>query len=176
MSLVILTSAVLPILIPLVSPKSYAKLHTVPSLLGLARRGVSLAGIDLPLVTLIEETRVLREHPDAANGHAATNAAVHGSQTGWWGSVTSAFGWGAEAQQDQSDWGVKTESDAASIAKIDKAVVPFWSQDIDDILGSDSRLPRALRDITAVILRYCTDTEGVFRKSASVRASEIWLI
>jgi hypothetical protein len=157
---------VLPILIPLVSPKSYAKLHTVPSLLGLARRGVSLAGIDLPLATLMEEARVLREDPNAANphanayGHAA--GVLHAPAAGWWGSVTSLLPWGEAPVALPA----AALDDKVTVAAAD---TPYWSEDIDVIVERDEgRVPRALRDLTSAILLHCTSTEGIFRRSAYV--------
>jgi hypothetical protein len=160
---------VLPILIPLVSPKSYAKLHTVPSLLGLARRGISLAGINVPLVTLNEEARVIREHPNAANGHTATNIAVHSAPSGWWGSMASFLPWGhsndpgavpAQPQPHQ-------QSVVAPIST--EPTVPYWSQDIDVLVEMNGgHLPRALKDLGVAILEHCTTTEGVFRRSPNV--------
>lgn len=145
-------------LLPLVSPKSYAKLHTIPSLLSLSRRGVSLAGVDVPLPTLLEEARILRENPDGAN--APEHAAESSGAFGWgYSAVTSMFG-------GVGSYFHLTEAKTASSPL--PQLPPYWGQDIDHIVAdAGGKVPRVLRDLAVAILNYCTDTEGIFRRSAS---------
>ncbi|ODN96949.1 hypothetical protein I350_07924 [Cryptococcus amylolentus CBS 6273] len=59
------TRSLLPFILPLLSPKSYSKLHPLPSLLALYyTHDVPLTGIDLSLAVLESEGRALRDHPE----------------------------------------------------------------------------------------------------------------
>ncbi|KAL1409632.1 hypothetical protein Q8F55_003628 [Vanrija albida] len=173
----------LPITLPLLSPKSYPKLHIVPSLLALARAGIPLRGVDVPLSTLTEEARVLREHPQLAIPRAGMASFGLMNTLNQQGGVLGGLGWGVSAissaigtansylpfklpaatlpPSPETEAKRSLDQSAAEPAK-------YWSGDVDAIIAENKGdLPRALHELRALILGMCSDTEGIFRKTAT---------
>lgn len=171
----------LPLILPLVSPKSYSKVHIVPSLVALTHFNVSLRGMDLPLSTLTEEARVLHENPDAARRSSITNAAgrrasitplprspsprpspppaPEGIAWGTLSALTSVLG-------TATSWLHPGVAEALS----DKPQQRYWAREIDDIVVENhGHVPRIVGAIGSAVLTYSTGTEGIFRRSANVR-------
>lgn len=140
---------------PLLSPKSYSKLHIVPSLMALARMNIPLRGIDLSPIVLKEEARVLHEDPNAAPRQAVPESTLSWAYSGI-----------------SSVWGTAT-SYLRSPPEVEKKPTAT-PRDIDDIAGG--RVPNVLLELSTAILKYCVTTEGIFRRSAKVSTSGPLLI
>ncbi|GMK54253.1 hypothetical protein CspeluHIS016_0108390 [Cutaneotrichosporon spelunceum] len=162
------TRAVLPVILPLASPKSHLKVHTVPSLLALTLFNVPLRGIDLALTTLEEEARILAENPNAARRSSVTDANRQTSGA----SLSSEEGVGAGAWGAFSALGAALGTAASwlhpnvNAALNDRPSQPYWARDIDAIAAENGgHVPRVLTVIAKSILDHSTSTEGIFRRS-----------
>lgn len=177
--------ALLPITLPLLSPKSYPKLHIVPSLLALARAAIPLRGVDVPLSTLAEEARVLREHPQLAIPRSGMASFGLMNTLGQQGGVLGGLGWGVSAISSAIGTANSylpfkiasgalpptPEEERKKSLDQDSAAEPtkYWSGDLDKILADNKgHLPRVLHELRALILGMCSDTEGIFRRTATV--------
>ncbi|CAK9786260.1 hypothetical protein CC85DRAFT_285756 [Cutaneotrichosporon oleaginosum] len=165
-----LTRTVLPLIVPLVSPKSYGKVITVPSLLALTHLNIPLRGMDLTVPTLVEEARVLAEDPNAAQRSSVTDAVGRRASTSLAAPPEAgASGWGAFSMLSAA-LGTATSwlHPNVSAALADRPPPPYWSRDIDAIVSENNgHVPRVLGAIGTAILAHCASTEGIFRRSSN---------
>lgn len=133
----------------MMSPKAYAKLFVVPSLAALTQHGVSLRGMDLSIATLLEEAAASREPPPASPAAGAIQ---------WsFSALTSAVG-AATSYLQGAAVGPKVDSEPAD---------PYWGQDADDIVADARGVPRVMEELGRAILKECTSTEGIFRRTGN---------
>ncbi|BEI96957.1 hypothetical protein CcaverHIS631_0205460 [Cutaneotrichosporon cavernicola] len=155
-----LTRAILPVILPLASPKSYGKVHTVPSLLALTHFNVPLRGMDLALQTLGEEARILAENPNAARRSSVTSSAAPSEEAGAWGAFSAL----SAALGTAASWLHPNVSAALN----DKPGQAYWARDIEVIVAENGgHIPRVLAVIGKAILDYSTATQGIFRRSSN---------
>ncbi|WRT63479.1 uncharacterized protein IL334_000384 [Kwoniella shivajii] len=171
------TRTLLPFIVPFVSPKSYAKLHPLPSLLSLYHiHAVPMKGIDVSLPVIEAEARMLRERPDLLplvppkNGFNAPPLRRGDSQTSLasWGYQTVSSAMGAAAaylpfsplnQERSEQSSKKTQADQRR---------GYWGRKAEDVLHDcGESIPPLLIEMRKVILRECINTEGVFRRNSN---------
>lgn len=145
----------MPFIIPLLSPKSYSKLHPVPSLLALKQRhGVSLAGIDLTLPVLEEEARQLRENPP---GHTAAS---------WTEAISSGLSFASTYLPIPR---FSTLSPNTEYAPPGVSGEGSWRRSPQDMVAAcEGKTPKIISTLCQVILEHCAKTEGIFRRSSNV--------
>ncbi|OCF43759.1 hypothetical protein I317_02363 [Kwoniella heveanensis CBS 569] len=173
------TRTLLPFIAPFVSPKSYSKLHPLPSLLSLYHRyGVPLKGIDLTLAVLEAEARLLRERPDLIpplHGRASkTNArpklareASDSSLASWSYHALSSAMTTAVSYLPITQLGLSGPTDSANEG-LSVEARGYWGRSLQAILEENSGdLPPLLKDLRNIILAECTTEEGVFRRSSN---------
>lgn len=145
----------MPFIIPLLSPKSYSKLHPVPSLLSLKQRhGVSLAGIDLTLPVLEEEARQLRENPP---GHTAAS---------WTEAISSGLSF-ASTYLPIPRFSISSPN--TKFAPPGGLEESSWRRSAEGMVAaSEGKTPNIISTLCQVILEHCAKTEGIFRRSSNV--------
>ncbi|WWC97213.1 hypothetical protein V866_004092 [Kwoniella sp. B9012] len=179
------TRTLLPFIIPFVSPKSYSKLHPLPSLLSLYHtHKVPLKGIDISVAVLEAEARILKERPDIIPLAPPTRGRHVGAED-----VPKLKR--IDSESSIASWGYQTISSAMETAASYLPIPHFgigsydnqqnlmssrnegyWGRDLDDLIGagegnSSGRVPPLLVDLGKVILQECITTEGVFRRSSN---------
>lgn len=162
-----LTIALLPFVLPLVSPKSYPKLHPLPLLLSLARDyGVSLSGVSIPMSVLHEEARWMKCRPDLRLERSSypLPGEKEVDTESWSGTISSTFTYATSylpflrSQADIPDVDAGSHNNG------------LWGRRIEDIMDeSAGQIPAALTDLGQAITKHCTQTEGIFRRSSNVR-------
>ncbi|WWC66983.1 uncharacterized protein I206_100890 [Kwoniella pini CBS 10737] len=151
------TRTLLPFIVPFISPKSYSKLHPLPSLLSLYHtHGVSLKGIDISPSVLSTESRILKELPDLLPAKPALKRMDSESSLASWGYHTIS----SAVETAASYLGMAQGHD---LEKEDKR--GYWGRELDDLLRDS--IPPLLSDLRRVILGECVTTEGVFRRSSN---------
>lgn len=137
-------------LLPLLSPKAYAKLFQLPTLLELYHNhGVSLKGVDLPLAVITEEARV-RPKESAANATWGSSIAY---ALGTMGSYLSFPGLTA----------------TTSITASSGPARGYWDRDIDELVREcGGKVPPIFDELRQIILEECVATEGIFRLTPNV--------
>jgi hypothetical protein len=175
-------TAILPVFLPLLSPKSHNKLHPTPSLHALhTTHGLSLKGIDLHLGDLIQEERATAHpHPNPQYPQYAETpknegyGASYAHDTTWGGTITSAlgtagsylslprFGLGEEAEV----LGVGAEKSTGGEVEGRPSEQGYWGRNARDVLVK-GKVPVLFDELRKVILK-SYKTEGLFRRSSNV--------
>ncbi|KAK4685204.1 hypothetical protein P7C73_g4952, partial [Tremellales sp. Uapishka_1] len=144
-----LTRTLLPILSPFLSPKSFSKLHTLPSLLSLGAYSVPLTGIELSLADLSEEARTSRAHP-----------AISPLNPTWGSTISSTLG------TMSSYLPIPRFSDEPILRK--ERSGGYFGRTADEVIEESSgEIPKLLKDLRRVILEESAEVEGVFRRGSN---------
>lgn len=154
-----MSPAALPLLLPLLSPKAYAKLFQLSSVFELYRNhGVSLKGIELPVAVMEEEARLRpKQTPDAS---AATWGSSIASALGTMGSYLSFVGLASSA-------GITASSNPRG----------YWNRTVDELVDDCAgKVPPILDELRRVILAECVTTEGIFRRTPSVSGPQLIVV
>ncbi|OCF59805.1 hypothetical protein L486_02478 [Kwoniella mangroviensis CBS 10435] len=179
------TRTLLPFIIPFISPKSYSKLHPLPSLLSLYHaHKVPLKGIDISLSVVEAESRVLKERPDIIPPTPPTRGKNVGTEA-----VPTLKR--IDSESSLASWGYQTISSAMETAasylpiphfglgSYDNQQSPlvsgnkgYWGRDLDDLIRAaegnvNGGIPSLLVDLGKAILQECIRTEGVFRRTSN---------
>lgn len=160
-------AALLPFLVPLLSPKSYGKLHPLSSLLALSHTyGVPLSGIDITMPVLQQEASLLRDRPDLipTRCRGGYQRPKMEERVSWTGTISSSISY-ATSYLPFSQY----LSDSNEKRAIDTVPRGLWGRTASEVLDdTNGKLPRALMGLRDAILTHCTGTEGVFRRSSNV--------
>lgn len=151
--------AIIPLILPFLSPKAYAKLHTITSILHLhTQYGISLSGMRIPLTCLEEEAR---QRP-------ASPGAYPNKSTGTWtGSLTSALG--VVGSYIPFSGMLSTPTGSAPIATSSSGKGEgYWNRSVDELVESCNGVPPLFNELRKVILEECITTEGIFRRTPGV--------
>ncbi|WWC57970.1 uncharacterized protein I303_100505 [Kwoniella dejecticola CBS 10117] len=176
------TRTLLPFIAPFISPKSYSKLHPLPTLLSLHHTyGVSLRGIDISPSVLSTESRILKERPDLLPPLSIKRDDRQAS-----GSVPALKR--MDSESSLASWGYHTISSAVETAAsylplplpqfgasspsqcdpLSKVAAGHWNRNLDELIAEcGGNIPPLLVQLRKVILRECLGTEGVFRRSSN---------
>ncbi|WVQ80980.1 hypothetical protein IAT38_003087 [Cryptococcus sp. DSM 104549] len=180
------TRTLLPFILPFVSPKSYSKLHPLPSLLSLYHaHHVPLKGIDISLPVLEAEARVLRDRPDLlpplpdapprpaypAARPPMNRAPSSESSLASWGyqTLTSAVGTAASYLPNIGGFRSVNGEDGAEDGQAGSVVTAgYWRRDLASLVEEcGGKVPPLFVELRKAILAECTRTEGVFRRSSN---------
>nr|XP_031863737.1 uncharacterized protein CI109_000989 [Kwoniella shandongensis]KAA5530809.1 hypothetical protein CI109_000989 [Kwoniella shandongensis] len=166
----------LPLILPFLSPKSYPKLHPLPSLLSLHyTHSVSLKGIDVSLPVLEAEARILRSHPNIVPTRTPRAPAVRpsikkhdsDSSIASWGyqTISSAVGTAASYLPIPT-FGFGAESNG--MMDDTATAAGYWGRDVTSLVNDcGGRIPPLLVQLRKAILSECVRTEGVFRRGSN---------
>ncbi|WVQ93915.1 hypothetical protein IAU59_000993 [Kwoniella sp. CBS 9459] len=173
------TRTLLPFIIPFISPKSYAKLHPLPSLLSLYHTyHAPLKGIDLTISALEAEAKVLRERPNLIpplHGRSSKpdvrpkleREASDSSLASWSYHALSSALTTAASYLPVTQLGLAASEEQASATNLTEAK-GYWGRDLQTLLDENNGdVPPLLKSLRSVILAECTATEGVFRRSSN---------
>ncbi|WVW81631.1 hypothetical protein I302_103626 [Kwoniella bestiolae CBS 10118] len=170
------TRTLLPLISPFISPKSYSKLHPLPSLLSLHHtHGVSLKGIDISLPVLEAEARVLRDRPDIIPPTPSKEGTSSAPKLKRMDSESSIASWGYQTISSAVEtaasylplprFGVDSYHRPALESAGNKG---YWGRDLDELTKEcGGNVPPLLVELGKVILKECTTTEGVFRRTSN---------
>lgn len=146
-------AAIVPLILPFLTPKAYAKLYPLSSLLQLSGdHGVSLQGIRLPVAVLEEEVRVRRDQPGSTWASSITAAA---SMVGAYLPFSSILSTPAPRPPSQSKG--------------------YWGRTMDDLVEECGGVPPILEELREAILSGCVTEEGIFRRTPGVSTAFIIL-
>lgn len=146
-------AAIVPLILPFLTPKAYAKLYSLSSLFQLSGdHGVSLQGIRLPVAVLKEEVRVRRDQPGST----------------WASSITAAAGM------------VGAYLPFSGILSTPAPRLPpqsqgYWGRRVDDLVEECGGVPPILEELRETILSGCLTEEGIFRRTPGVSTAFIIL-
>lgn len=169
--------ALLPLLLPFLSPKSFHKLHPLPSLLTLYHtHHVPLRGLEPTPEVLLEESRILRERPDlhpvASRREAWRDEARHAQRgdASWTGTVRGMVG-AAGSYLTLPRWGGPLELEKEVQVQGRRG---YWGRSVEELVSEgNGKMPKLLVDLRKAILGQCTAAEGVFRRTSNVSPSHI---
>jgi hypothetical protein len=171
-------SALLPLILPFLSPKSFHKLHPLPSLIALYHtHHVPLRGLEPTPEVLLEESRVLRERPDlhpVASRREAWRDEAHRAHRGdasWTGTVRGVVG-AAGSYLTLPRWGGPLE-----LEKEVQGRRGYWGRSAEELVSeANGKVPKLLVDLRKAILGQGTTAEGVFRRTSNVSTSHICVV
>ena len=147
----------MPLFLPLVSSKAYAKIQYTRSLRSLYRvHGVSLAGIKLSIPLLHTEANAIQESHGTSTRGSRPPSMIDG--------ITSMLGKVLGAVPFLPKWDEEAESD-----RLDRDGRALLGS-LDEFISSEpAPIPRILLELREVILSEpCNKTEGIFRRSSNV--------
>jgi len=153
--------ALLPLILPFISPKAYSKLYPLQSILSLhTPHGVSLQNIKVTLPVLEEEANHLAQQPGDTSTTAGERFPTNDRKdTSWASSLVSTVTL-AGSYLNLIGSHIRDES---TLAK------GYWKRDLDSLISDfGGRIPPLFEELRKVILTECTSTEGIFRRSTQV--------
>ena len=161
--------AVISVVLPFLSPKSYSKIQPVPTLLSLyLAQGVPLYGIAPTLEVLHEEARAMRARPDSSRTSRRGPSPKADSSGGTFASTLSA----ASSYLMMPRSGVTVPDPSLEGPKRGEG---YWGRSLDDLVSeAGGKVPRLLDELSRVILGECTTTEGIFRRASNVSMRSVF--
>ncbi|KAL7419964.1 hypothetical protein Q5752_004927 [Cryptotrichosporon argae] len=152
------TKAALPLLLPIISPKSYPKLHIAPSLSALGSH-LPLRGIDITPALLLEEARAVRTRRAATLSALPPTLAGTAAEPRAWAYATIS---GALASASS----YLRAPQVAVVDPLELGARGLHGGRVSD-LAPGGHVVGVLVELARVILNDCAGIEGIFRRSCS---------
>jgi hypothetical protein len=140
-------------MLPFLSPKAYAKVYPITSMLDLYTiYGVSLRGIHLPMAVLDEEVRL----------RLPVKSTWSSSLTSSLGAVVSYIPFSGVILPPTTTVYNGSENSGVEKGK------GYWDRTIDELVEGFDGVPPIFEELREVILEECVRTEGIFRRTPGV--------